>query len=94
MVRTQIQLPDHLYREVKTIAEQRELSFAELTRRGLEYVVRVYQPLGDSPVSAKWRLPDPIDFGGAPLVSEENWREVANESYEIPDSESHKGQAR
>ena len=30
MVRTQIQLPDYLYKEVKRIAEERELSLAEL----------------------------------------------------------------
>ena len=36
MTRTQIQLPDELYRRAKSFAAARELSLAELTRRGLE----------------------------------------------------------
>ncbi|HCE44624.1 MAG TPA: antitoxin [Lentisphaeria bacterium] len=79
MVRTQIQLPEHLYREVKKIASERELSLAELTRRGLEYVVSVYLPKEGSKTE-KWMLPESIDLGGAPLVSESDWRELANES--------------
>ncbi|MFZ2653430.1 MAG: hypothetical protein WAX69_00810 [Victivallales bacterium] len=79
MVRTQIQLPEHLYREVKKIASERELSLAELTRRGLEYVVSVYLPKEGSKAE-KWMLPEAIDLGGRPLVSESNWRELANES--------------
>ncbi len=36
MIRTQIQLPDDLYRRAKAVAKQREISLAEMTRRGLE----------------------------------------------------------
>ena len=36
MKRTQIQLPDELYQRAKAFAAQRELSLAEVTRRGLE----------------------------------------------------------
>jgi hypothetical protein len=36
MTRTQIQLPDELYQRAKAFAAQRELSLAEVTRRGLE----------------------------------------------------------
>ena len=35
MIRTQIQLPDELYRRVKRLAAEREMSLAEMTRRGL-----------------------------------------------------------
>jgi len=79
MVRTQIQLPEHLYREVKKISSERELSLAELTRRGLEYVVSVYLPK-EGGTTEKWMLPKAIDLGGRPLVSESGWRELANES--------------
>lgn len=36
MVRPQIQLPAELYKRAKALAAARELSLAELTRRGLE----------------------------------------------------------
>lgn len=42
MVKTQIQIPDRLYRKAKAIAAAREISFAEVVRRGMEYVTTVY----------------------------------------------------
>ena len=42
MIKTQVQIPDELYRKAKQVAAERELSFAEVMRRGLEYVTRVY----------------------------------------------------
>ena len=45
MIKTQIQLPDCLYREAKRVAEEREMSLAEVLRRGVEYITRVYPPL-------------------------------------------------
>ncbi len=42
MIKTQVQIPEHLYGKAKQIAEQREMFFAEVVRRGLEYIVRVY----------------------------------------------------
>lgn len=36
MTRTQIQLPDELYQQAKALATDREISLAELVRRGLE----------------------------------------------------------
>lgn len=36
MTRTQIQLPDDLYKRAKAFAAERELSLAEITRRGLK----------------------------------------------------------
>jgi hypothetical protein len=44
MIRTQIQLPDPLYREIKRIAQQQDWSIAEVIRRGAESVVRHYPP--------------------------------------------------
>ncbi len=90
MVRTQIQIPEHLYKEVKRIAAERELSLAELTRRGLEYIVCVYLPVVERKNGA-WRLPEPIDLGGRPLAPESQWRELANESFTIPLPKTGKG---
>ncbi|MGH9338034.1 MAG: antitoxin [Acidobacteriota bacterium] len=61
MVKTQIQVPDQLYREAKRIAREREISFAEVVRRGLEAIVRTYPCL---PQEGKyWRPPAPRDLG-------------------------------
>jgi hypothetical protein len=61
MVKTQIQIPDHLYREAKRIAREREVSFAEVVRRGLEAVVRLYPPLSE--IGTEWEPPGPRHLG-------------------------------
>jgi hypothetical protein len=75
MTRTQIQLPDSLYTQAKRIAERQEMSLAELVRRGLEHMVRLYRA-DDTPV-AEWHLPEPIDLGEF-LAPVEDWRELAS----------------
>ncbi len=68
MTRTQIQLPDELYQRAKVFAAQRELSLAEVTRRGLELFLDRF-PSTESTRGA-WTLPR-VDAGGikAPLDS-------------------------
>ena len=44
MTRTQIQLPDDLYRRAKALAADREISLAELVRNGLEYMLSALTP--------------------------------------------------
>jgi hypothetical protein len=34
-------MPDDLYREAKRVSREREISFAEVVRRGVEYITRV-----------------------------------------------------
>lgn len=75
MIRTQIQLPDSLYGHAKRLAERHEMSLAELVRRGLEHMVRLYRA-GDTP-DPDWRLPEPLALG-AFLAPVEDWRELAN----------------
>jgi hypothetical protein len=70
MVKTQVQLPDRLYREAKRVAAENEMSFAEVVRRGLEQFLQHY-PSGRQPAS-DWRPPKPIDLGEA-LVPEDEW---------------------
>ena len=57
MIRTQIQLPEPLYREVQRVAREQEWSIAEVLRRGAETVTRVY-PAASRKIS--WRLPPPL----------------------------------
>ena len=73
MVKTQVQLPDHLYREGKRIAAQYEMSFAEVVRRGLEYVIPAFPPRSGG--ANGWSLPT-IDVGLShdPFV-DPDWRE-------------------
>ena len=75
MTRTQIQLPDSLYAQAKRIAKRHEISLAELTRRGLEHMVRLYSTEKDDDATRK--LPDPLRLGEF-LAPVEDWRELAN----------------
>ena len=68
MTRTQIQLPDSLYRQAKAFAAERELSLAEITRRGLEMFLGRY-PQPPAP-SGPWRLPR-VDGGGIKVPLEQ-----------------------
>jgi hypothetical protein len=61
MVRTQIQLPDDLYRDLKHLAEQKEWSLAETLRRAAEQLLDRH--LLRTPESAPWRLPEARDLG-------------------------------
>jgi len=59
MIRTQIQIPEPLYREVQRVAREHEWSIAEVLRRGAEVVTRTYP--GSNRAAAKaWRLPPPL----------------------------------
>lgn len=54
MIKTQIQIPDQLYHQAKAIAQQREWSFAEVVRRGIEYMAMMYPLTTDQ---NDWQLP-------------------------------------
>jgi hypothetical protein len=73
MIKTQIQLPDHLYRDAKRITQEYEMSLAELIRRSLELALPGYPPRIPEP---QWTLPL-VDM---PLnvdpFADENWREA------------------
>ncbi len=61
MVRTQIQLPDSVYRRAKRLAEAKEISMAEAVRRGLELLLSQY-PDPDKTIR-DWQLPAPRKLG-------------------------------
>ena len=66
MVRTQIQLPEPLYRDVQRVAREQDWSIAEVIRRGAEAVTRAY-PACKSDSRIKWQFPPPI--GGKLLIT-------------------------
>ena len=72
MKRTQIQLPDSLYEDVKRVAKNQEWSIAEVLRRGAEYMVACYPAKRE----AAWTLPEPRSLG-AFLAPVQDWREFA-----------------
>jgi len=61
MTRTQIQLPAELHRRAKRFSAEREISLAEITRRGIELFLERFPPSG--PEKKGWELPR-IDGGG------------------------------
>jgi len=61
MTRTQIQLPDEVHARAKRLCKAREISLAELARRGIEYILDVYTPAAGG--SDPWHLPEPRDLG-------------------------------
>ncbi len=76
MVKTQVQIPDGLFREAKRLAEENEMSFAEVVRRGLEEIIRHHPPGRTRPEN--WELPQAHDLGSA-LVSEDEWTALCHE---------------
>jgi hypothetical protein len=76
MIKTQVQIPDDLFRRAKAVAAEREWSFAEVVRRGLEYITAV-NPSGRTPGS-EWKLPPPEDLGCF-LAPEEQWTELSHD---------------
>jgi hypothetical protein len=75
MTRTQVQLPDQLYQDLRALADEREWSLAEAIRRGAELLLARYPPARDA--AGAWSLPEAVHLGGfvAPV---EAWRELAN----------------
>ncbi len=69
MVKTQVQIPDHLYNEAKRVSRDYEMSFAEVVRRGLEQLIPKYPP---SPKAAvKWTPPVGHNLGFRGLTLDE-----------------------
>lgn len=79
VIRTQIQLPDALYQEAKRVAEEYEMSFAEVVRRSLERALPAYPPK-----VAGWELPEPVSLGIRCAIADDEWRLLANEPDYVP----------
>ena len=76
MVKTQVQIPDVLFREAKRLAAENEMSFAEVVRRGLEEIIR-HHPPGHSKAET-WTVPGPFDMG-TPLAPEDEWTALCHD---------------
>lgn len=73
MKRTQIQLPDWLFTVAQDVATRKEISLAELVRRGLEYMVSI-TPAAGTDVS-KWQPPTAHPLGSSDPFRVSSWRE-------------------
>lgn len=72
MQRTQIQLPDHLFESARSLARRQEISFAELVRRGLEYLVATQPRPSDT--AEEWVLPPGMDLRARNPFEDADWR--------------------
>ena len=79
MIKTQVQIPDHLYREAKRVAAEYEMSFAEVVRRSLERALPAYPPKRSS-----WQLPVPLNLGMRCEIDDDEWRLLGNEPGYMP----------
>lgn len=69
VVKTEIELPDNLYRRAKAAAAERPCSLAELVRKSLENVLG--KPASKPPKQEKWEPPKPRDLGWANVHADE-----------------------
>jgi hypothetical protein len=83
MIKTQVQIPDELYHRAKQIAKEREMSFAEVVRRGLEYMAQAYPP--SKPKEGVSGFPVLHNFTPAPGFDKLDFRKI------VADEESERG---
>ncbi len=79
MIKTQVQIPDDLYREAKRVAADYEMSFAEVVRRSLERTLPGYPPR-----ITGWQPPEPLSLGMRGPIDDDEWRLLANEPDYVP----------
>lgn len=79
MIKTQVQIPDALYREAKRVAAEYEMSLAEVVRRSLERTLPAYPPR-----RPEWHPPEPMKLGMRVRVEDDEWRLLANEPGYVP----------
>ena len=70
MTKTQIQVPNELFAEIRAFAERREWSLAETFRRGAELLLETYA--ADAlPAPTPWRPPSSRRVGWKGLTAEQ-----------------------
>lgn len=70
MTKTQIQVPEELFREVRAFSKRREWSLAETFRRGVELLLQVYPEVDVAP-DADWTPPTSSRVGWKGLTAEQ-----------------------
>ena len=68
MIRTQVQLPDELYRRAKEFSAEREISLVQMTRRALEQFLDRDPKRREDPKT--WKFPV-LNSGGVKLTLDE-----------------------
>ena len=81
MKRTQIQLPDKLYKRLKERAAREETTLADILRRAGEHYLMLH-PEADRD-RFDWDVPAPENLGEF-LSPDEDWRLFANEEDKLP----------
>ena len=76
MVKTQVQIPDMLFREAERLAAENEMSFAGVVRLGLEEIIRHHPP--GRTRAEDWTLPPSFGMGEV-LAPEEGWTALFHE---------------
>ena len=76
MKRTQIQLPEELYRRLKQSARGEETTLAEILRRAARYYLALHPDARHE--TLQWDVPEPEHLGEF-LSPEEDWRLLASE---------------
>lgn len=71
MVKTQIQIPEDLYRDLKKLAKRKEWSLAETLRRGGESLLQQYAASGPASPSGDWSPPTSRRVGWKGLSAEQ-----------------------
>ncbi len=72
MKRTQVQVPDPLYQEVKRVANLQDWSVSEVFRRAAEQMVAQFPP---NKQRGAWALPESREMG-MPLIASDRWRDL------------------
>ena len=70
MTKTQIQVPEELFAEIKQFAQRREWSLAETFRRGAELLLETYAE-DTLPASKAWQPPTSRRVGWKGLTAEQ-----------------------
>ncbi len=70
MIKTQIQVPEDLFREIQAFAKKREWSLAETFRRGAELLLQVYPDHPGEPATG-WKPPTSGKVGWKGLSAEQ-----------------------
>ena len=70
MTKTQIQVPEELFRKVRAFSKKREWSLAETFRRGAELLLQVY-PNTDAAPGVVWTPPTSSRVGWKGLSAEQ-----------------------
>jgi hypothetical protein len=83
MTKTQIQVPEDLFAEIREFARRREWSLAETFRRGAELLLETYPEDAPSPSSA-WRAPSSHSVGWKGLTAEQLRDLALDEQIRLP----------